>query len=86
MASILILLYPDPISLQESPPRDMSKKESKMRAIFGSPSKDELHWQDLKKTKERENLSAFKQPLIKQGTVVIIINDYYINDYQQFLF
>ena len=38
-----------------------------MRAIFGSPSKDELHWQDLKKTKERENLSAFKQPLIKQG-------------------
>eukprot|EP00116_Pleurobrachia_bachei_P004763 sb/3465025/ len=36
------------VSTQESPPRDLSKKETKMRAIFGSPHKDV--WSKVGKT------------------------------------
>ena len=58
----------------------MSKKESKMRAIFGSPTKDEMNWNKVNRPKVQEDLSAFKQlpkqaPFIKDEN--IDLNSYY---------
>ena len=68
---------------QDSPPRDMSKKESKMRAIFGSPTKDELNWNKINRAKVQEDLSAFKQlpkqpPYVKDENIDLnALNNYY---------
>ena len=41
----------------------MSKKESKMRAIFGSPNKDNnISWTKETRSKIQEDLTAFKIP------------------------
>ncbi|XP_063686934.1 uncharacterized protein LOC134820475 [Bolinopsis microptera] len=67
-------------TVSDSPPRDMSKKESKMRAIFGSPTKEEMNWNKVNRPKVQEDLSAFKQlpkqtPFIKDEN--IDLNSYY---------